>query len=953
MTESSKHPIVGGGGTSTSSQEMERLRKENEQLRVALRESEQKYREVVELANDGICIVRNNRFVYVNESLVERLGYKKHEMIGHPFAHHIAPEDRLLMGELFRRHMSGEREMGLYETSLLTKSGERFPVEINGSIITYNGEPAEMVQLREISERKKMEATLQAEREFLHNIIHLNPYAICIFNTDGRFVTANQAYCDMMGGTPPPDYSLMEDPYAVEYGQIEKLLAMARGEHDRIEIDLHYNPAQIRPADPAHYPDRPHHLHIVLFPVNDATGKVVSIASIAQDVTEEKLALERLRMSEENYRLLAETAQDIIAVISLQGKILYMNPTGYNRIEWTEEELRSLTVLDLVTNIDEVLERGRQRRAGDRSILRYESEVHSKSGKIIPIEISTTPIIKDDKIDSLLVIGRDITEHKKAQLALERERAAQDRLIELNPYAIALLDANGYYVKCNTAFRNLFGGKPPAGWSLDKDVFIIKQGYADAVHDLMLGKVDRVELQDWHNPNRAAEAFGGKNYPDVDLYLQTAIFNIRNRDGKVEHLVMMIQDITQQKADEFALVEAKSRLEARVHERTTDLETANLQLRKEIAERRKIESALRASEDRFRMLFETAPDAIFTLDEKGHIDTCNRTFLELSGLSKDQVLGKTPLDTIFDLSELNVDRLVDQFKASQQTEAEAAIATADNRRIPIWGKATALHADGKLNGAIIHARDITKRKALESDLQTHVREIALYNDILTHDINNINQTTLTYLNMMLGPDFGQVNADQASFLRTCRSQIDRCTGLINKIRTLATLRKESKTDFVVMELDAALMKALGILHAANKDRKLKVDFKPQSGRKVLADRLIIELFYNLLENTIKHCAREEVQIWLGIEEVKVDDLPCWMAYVEDRGPGVRDDRKPVIFDRFESTKRHKGSGLGLAIVKALAERYRGSVRVEDRVPGDYTQGSRFLVTLPKAKSDDD
>jgi signal transduction histidine kinase len=75
---------------------------------------------------------------------------------------------------------------------------------------------------------------------------------------------------------------------------------------------------------------------------------------------------------------------------------------------------------------------------------------------------------------------------------------------------------------------------------------------------------------------------------------------------------------------------------------------------------------------------------------------------------------------------------------------------------------------------------------------------------------------------------------------------------------------------------------------------------------------------------------------------------CEVA-VEDNGPGIPDDQKEKLFSRFTRGKtKAKGSGLGLYLVHSLAESYHGTVHVEDRIKGDHTQGSRFVVTIPSA-----
>jgi signal transduction histidine kinase len=76
-------------------------------------------------------------------------------------------------------------------------------------------------------------------------------------------------------------------------------------------------------------------------------------------------------------------------------------------------------------------------------------------------------------------------------------------------------------------------------------------------------------------------------------------------------------------------------------------------------------------------------------------------------------------------------------------------------------------------------------------------------------------------------------------------------------------------------------------------------------------------------------------------------MDYYRVVVEDNGPGISDNIKSRLFTRFSrGDTKTRGRGLGLFLVKSLVEDYHGKVWVEDRVPGDYTKGARFVVMLP-------
>ncbi len=108
------------------------------------------------------------------------------------------------------------------------------------------------------------------------------------------------------------------------------------------------------------------------------------------------------------------------------------------------------------------------------------------------------------------------------------------------------------------------------------------------------------------------------------------------------------------------------------------------------------------------------------------------------------------------------------------------------------------------------------------------------------------------------------------------------------------------------------------------------------------------MFANLLNNAIKH-STGPLKINIAQKLIENDHSKYYQTIIEDNGPGIPDALKPAIFDRAYRSKMRSGySGLGLCLVKKLVDNYHGSIVLEDRVPGDRKQGSRFIVALPAA-----
>ena len=127
----------------------------------SLQESEEKYRNLVERANDGITIIQDAKLKYVNQSLSEILGYSIPELLDKPFQTFVHPDSRPEVEDYYRRRMAGEDVRPIYETVLRKKDGSSIDVEINAGLITYQGTTANLVFVRDISERKRTETILK------------------------------------------------------------------------------------------------------------------------------------------------------------------------------------------------------------------------------------------------------------------------------------------------------------------------------------------------------------------------------------------------------------------------------------------------------------------------------------------------------------------------------------------------------------------------------------------------------------------------------------------------------------------------------------------------------------------------------------------------------------------------------------------------------------------------
>jgi PAS domain S-box-containing protein/putative nucleotidyltransferase with HDIG domain len=172
---------------------------ERKTVEAALKESEEKYRNVVERAIDGIAIIQEGILKYVNLSLAQMTGWSTDEMIGTSLSNHIYPGDLPRGLDHYARRMAGEDLPSSYEISLQHKDKHRIYVELNTGIIQYNGEIADLVMVRDITERKLAEAALSQSETSYRDLFNRVSDAIFIQDSHNRFLDVNEGAVRMYG----------------------------------------------------------------------------------------------------------------------------------------------------------------------------------------------------------------------------------------------------------------------------------------------------------------------------------------------------------------------------------------------------------------------------------------------------------------------------------------------------------------------------------------------------------------------------------------------------------------------------------------------------------------------------------------------------------------------------------------------------------------------------------
>jgi two-component system, cell cycle sensor histidine kinase and response regulator CckA len=173
---------------------------ERRRTEVALRESEGRYRSVVEHAAEAIYVVQDGRIAFANRVGIEMFGYGEKEIASRPFVEFIHPEDRAMVGERHLRRLAGERLESRYSFRVTTKRGEVRWVEIGAAAITYDERPATVNLIVDITERMRTQSALEESKRFNESILRTIPLPMDVVDEAGRILFMNDKLQGLAGG---------------------------------------------------------------------------------------------------------------------------------------------------------------------------------------------------------------------------------------------------------------------------------------------------------------------------------------------------------------------------------------------------------------------------------------------------------------------------------------------------------------------------------------------------------------------------------------------------------------------------------------------------------------------------------------------------------------------------------------------------------------------------------
>lgn len=380
----------------------------------ALRRSEERYRSLVENADEIIMVIQDGMIKFMNSKIVALYGYSEQELLSMPVFELLHPEDRAEAKKQYVQKMNGEAAATRHTYRAIHKNGQIHWIEISSVLIDWESRPALLDLITDITERKRAEEALQESEANYRQLFDNSPAAIyqIDFKT-GKFLAANDVFCKYYGCSPEEIGSISPFEILTEESQklfLERVGKMARGEEVPNTVEYEgFDRKGKRWCFQLHNRN-----------IYDAEGQVIASNVVAHDVTERKRAEERSRQSEEKFHKVFMTSPECIAITRMTDGLIVDVNTGFEEITgWKGSETVGIINSYEMKFWFDLADRDFmiQELKSGRDVLHREFQFRRKDGAVHTGIYSARPITIAGEA-CLIFSMQDITERKQ----LEEER---------------------------------------------------------------------------------------------------------------------------------------------------------------------------------------------------------------------------------------------------------------------------------------------------------------------------------------------------------------------------------------------------------------------------------------------------------------------------------------------------------------------------------------------------
>ncbi|MFW9848984.1 MAG: ATP-binding protein [Candidatus Thorarchaeota archaeon] len=350
-----------------------------------------------------------------------------------------------------------------------------------------------------------------------------------------------------------------------------------------------------------------------------------------------------------------------------------------------------------------------------------------------------------------------------------------------------------------------------------------------------------------------------------------------------------------------------------------------------------------ASERHYQVLFDSSPMAYFSVSKLGTITQLNKAAEELLGYSADQILRRD-ISSIFPRTGSSSDAgnlLVSEvLQGKEIKDLEVQMIDAEGNRIWVSLTASLLKSPGLKDAIGIMAFNIERRKHAEARATADRERAALVLEIMTHDLNNVNQSLVFSLGLI--DEMKDIPEAGRNLIHQTIDEVRKSARMISNLRSIIDLSEKS-LEYEWTDLRVPLKSAIQLVEQEFPSKRIIVNTNIVEGEFIIEGHTKVEsVFFNILLNSAQFVQSDEVVI--DINAMRTESGDKIRIIIEDSGPGVPDSLKEHIFRRSGSPDTQiVGRGLGLTLVDRIIESLGGEIWVEDRMENDHTKGAKFVL----------
>ncbi|MFX0004395.1 MAG: sensor histidine kinase [Candidatus Hermodarchaeota archaeon] len=245
---------------------------------------------------------------------------------------------------------------------------------------------------------------------------------------------------------------------------------------------------------------------------------------------------------------------------------------------------------------------------------------------------------------------------------------------------------------------------------------------------------------------------------------------------------------------------------------------------------------------------------------------------------------------------------------------------------------------------------IIQNLELEDMYQQAYIRAKCFKGLFTHDISNLFHVISNSIELCQSLLKNGINTEEIlDYFKLIEEQVNRGKRLVRNIKNLSEL-EESKMPLEPLDLFENLISAVHFVKKCYPKREIDIEIKSESERiYVIANDLLLDVFENILINSIDYNRNSIIEIEVSISEIRERSKNIIKLEFRDNGIGIDDKRKiEILQEGHKKSKNSKGMGLGLSLAATLINLYEGNMWIEDRVMGDSSKGSNFVILIPKA-----